>query len=322
MRRNKGFSLIELIVVIAIMAVLVGLLVPNVTRYVEKNRAKACRVNREEILGIFERCVYAESVELTQADLVNVASGGKAENSAEVLQYKECPSDKASTVYTATLVDGVAMITCNHADHDPVVIDLSQWEGTELAEGIDPTLVPPSASPTPTATPTPSDTPTPTPTPDSYSDGYWPSDDSRWDGTGKQPGSIVTVEVPSGLQRSNNGFYYVLVDRTGTGDGEGTFNIYYEWRAGPEVIDTRKWEQVVSWSGVKYTDWTQIRHPNSPTQITGVRYGDMLEYEGKLYIYNHYPADWETYINLPTGNNAENNWYYVYPGGVTEAPKN
>ena len=55
MRRNKGFSLIELIVVIAIMAVLVGLLVPNVTRSVEKNRAKACRVNREEILGIFER---------------------------------------------------------------------------------------------------------------------------------------------------------------------------------------------------------------------------------------------------------------------------
>ena len=321
MRRNKGFSLIELIVVIAIMAVLVGLLVPNVTRYVEKNRAKACRVNREEILGIFERCVYAESVELTQEDLVYVASGGKTENSAEVLQYKECPSDKASTVYTATFVDGVAMITCDHADHDPVVIDLSQWEGTELAEGIDPTLVPPSASPTPTATPTPSDTPTPTPTPDSYSDGYWPSDDSRWDGTGKQPGSIVTVKVPSGLQRSNNGFYYVLVNRDRT-TGEGTFNMYYEWRAGPEVIDTRKWEQVVSWSGVKYTDWTQIRHPNSPTQITGVRYGDMLEYEGKLYIYNHYPADWETYINLPTGNNAENNWYYVYPGGVTEAPKN
>lgn len=321
MRRNKGFSLIELIVVIAIMAVLVGLLVPNVTRYVERNRAKACRVNREEILGIFERCVYAESVQLTQADLVNVASGGKAENSAEVLQYTECPSDKASTVYTATLVDGVATITCNHADHDPVVIDLSQWEGTELAEGIDPTLVPPSASPTPTATPTPSDTPTPTPTPESYRDGYWPSDDSRWDGTGKQPGSIVTVKVPSGLQRSNNGFYYVLVNRDKT-NGDGTFNIYYEWRAGPEVIDTRKWEQVVSWSGVKYTDWTQIRHPNSPTQITGVRYGDMLEYEGKLYIYNHYPADWETYIDLPTGNNAENNWYYVYPGGVTEAPKN
>ncbi|MDY4126515.1 MAG: type II secretion system protein [Lachnospiraceae bacterium] len=319
MRRNKGFSLIELIVVIAIMAVLVGLLVPNVTRYVEKNRAKACRVNREEILGIFERCVYAESVELTQADLVNVASGGKAENSAEVLQYKECPSDKASTVYTATLVDGIAMITCNHADHDPVVIDLSQWEGTELAEGIDPTLVPPSASPTPTATPTPSDTPTPTPTPDSYSDGYWPSDDARWDGTGKQPGSIVTVKVPSGLQRSNNGFYYVLVNRSGTGDADGTFNIYYEWRAGPEVIDTRKWEQVVSWSGVKYTDWKAVQHPDGSQNVTGIRYGDMLEYEGKLYIYNHYPNDNEIWQPLPNGHNGGNNWYYVNSGGALES---
>lgn len=319
MRRDKGFSLIELIVVIAIMAVLVGLLVPNVTKYVEKNRAKACRVNREELLGIYERCVYAESVQLTAADLNTVVSGGKAENSAEVLQYKECPSDKVSTVYTATLVDGVAKITCNHADHDPVVLDLSQWEGTELAEGIDPTLAPPSVSPTPTVTPAPTDTPTPTPTSGGHSDSYWPSEDSRWDGTGKQPGSVLYVKVPSGLQQSNNGFYYVVVNRTDAGDSDGLFPIYYEWRAGPEVIDTRKWEQVVSWSGVKYTDWKTIQHPDGSNNVTGVRYGDMLEYDGKLYIYNHYPQDTETWIPLPNGHNGGNNWFYVNSGGALEA---
>lgn len=37
-KNNKGFSLVELIVVIAIMAVLVGVLAPQLIRYVEKSR--------------------------------------------------------------------------------------------------------------------------------------------------------------------------------------------------------------------------------------------------------------------------------------------
>ena len=39
-RNNKGFSLVELIVVVAIMAVLVGVLAPAYLRYVEKTRAQ------------------------------------------------------------------------------------------------------------------------------------------------------------------------------------------------------------------------------------------------------------------------------------------
>ena len=37
-KNNKGFSLVELIVVIAIMAVLVGVLAPQFIKYVEKSR--------------------------------------------------------------------------------------------------------------------------------------------------------------------------------------------------------------------------------------------------------------------------------------------
>jgi len=63
MNKNKGFSLVELIVVVAIMAVLVGILAPAYLSYVEKTRRGTDENMAEEVrhtieVSAAELCVY------------------------------------------------------------------------------------------------------------------------------------------------------------------------------------------------------------------------------------------------------------------------
>ena len=41
MRKNKGFSLVELIIVIAIMAILIGVMAPQLIKYIEKSKVSS-----------------------------------------------------------------------------------------------------------------------------------------------------------------------------------------------------------------------------------------------------------------------------------------
>ena len=59
---NKGFSLVELIVVIAIMAVLVGILAPQFLRYVEKSRLQKDNTAISEIANAAKTACAEEKV--------------------------------------------------------------------------------------------------------------------------------------------------------------------------------------------------------------------------------------------------------------------
>lgn len=63
---DKGFSLVELIIVIAIMAVLVVVLAPQYLKYVEKSRNSTDLQNATEMVTAFQ--VYASDPDVATAD--------------------------------------------------------------------------------------------------------------------------------------------------------------------------------------------------------------------------------------------------------------
>ena len=77
-KNNSGFSLVELIIVIAIMAVLIGVLAPQFIKYVERSRESTDLQNIEEIKIAVETYV-ADNGEKTLPDSITVTcpSGSK-----------------------------------------------------------------------------------------------------------------------------------------------------------------------------------------------------------------------------------------------------
>jgi type IV pilus assembly protein PilA len=78
---NKGFSLVELIVVIAIMAVLVGVLAPTLIKNIEKSRESKDAQNCEQIKSAAEIALqnedaYADNVVTGGKELVTIDSSG------------------------------------------------------------------------------------------------------------------------------------------------------------------------------------------------------------------------------------------------------
>ena len=75
MNKNKGFSLVELIVVVAIMAVLVAILAPAYLSYVEKTRKGTDEDMAESIRRAVENAVASDLEvydEITEADEVTL----------------------------------------------------------------------------------------------------------------------------------------------------------------------------------------------------------------------------------------------------------
>lgn len=99
---NKGFSLVELIIVVAILAILVGLLAPQYLKYVEKSRKSADASNLDEMVRAIQ--VYAADAEETLPEdtyTITINKDDKSGNATTVVAVKSKKDDNKAVAERA-----------------------------------------------------------------------------------------------------------------------------------------------------------------------------------------------------------------------------
>lgn len=115
-QRNRGFSLIELIVVVAIMAVLVGVLAPAYLRYVEKARRQTCYWNMDNVVREVQLRAFSDPEFMD--DLV--AAGSDVTDFIDYETDIEVPTCPSRGTYTITFdqTSGELTMTCTMTVHN------------------------------------------------------------------------------------------------------------------------------------------------------------------------------------------------------------
>ncbi|MDD3222784.1 MAG: prepilin-type N-terminal cleavage/methylation domain-containing protein [Clostridia bacterium] len=107
---NKGFSLVELIIVVAIMAILIGIIAPSFTHYIDKSKRATCATNCHS-LKVDLSSSYAEGT-LSDEDISKISLSPDNDYTYE---GSNCTCPSGGTIY-ATSTNGAIEVRCTYHD--------------------------------------------------------------------------------------------------------------------------------------------------------------------------------------------------------------
>jgi len=119
-KNSKGFSLVELIIVIAIMAILVGILAPQFVQYVNKSRKSTDIKNIQEIISAVQ--VYVADSE----NKVTSTSAGSLVIPAQNTKYTPSTADTNTNIVDKAMISaGINSFTPKSGEYAQTTISVT-----------------------------------------------------------------------------------------------------------------------------------------------------------------------------------------------------
>lgn len=111
---NKGFSLVELIIVIGIMAVLVGVVAPIYLKYVNNAKVSTDIANAEEVALSFNAGIADDLIALPAVGATSSFTASNFPSGLSIQAFPESKLNPSITDWTVTINEwGVSRITLN-----------------------------------------------------------------------------------------------------------------------------------------------------------------------------------------------------------------